>query len=194
MGPAPPSDRQQRRKVSGNPVCPSLRHLRPGKDELLALRDGQLVIEHYYPGHCCTGTGERDEETAHSPCAAGTYMELRGSAQRGADALAAVRTFTGEFCETECEGLDLEGDFVYAVNVLGSGGMTAGDATFTDDRAAGISCSAQLRRRELGLKKHTRRHSERQRSRGCAPESAGPSPTIGAQIQRGVPSAATWPI
>ncbi len=43
------------------------------------------------------------------------------------------------------EGLDLQGDFVYAVNV-GSGvpvGQVIGDATFTADNAPGVSVSAQ---------------------------------------------------
>ena len=36
-----------------------------------------------------------------------------------------------------------QGEFVYAINVLGPGGMTAGDATFTADTAAGVSFTAQ---------------------------------------------------
>ena len=49
-------------------------------------------------------------------------------------------TFTGG---DPGEGLDLQGEFVYAINVLGPGGMTAGDATFTADTAAGVSFTAQ---------------------------------------------------
>ncbi len=37
------------------------------------------------------------------------------------------------------EGLDLEGDFVYAINMLGEGDLTVGEAMFTDDTVEGFS-------------------------------------------------------
>lgn len=49
---------------------------------------------------------------------------------------AIVSTFTGGDAG---EGLDLEGDFLYAVNVRGPGGLTVGDANFTADSAAGVT-------------------------------------------------------
>lgn len=41
------------------------------------------------------------------------------------------------------EGLDFTGNFEYAVNVLGNGGGTVGDATFTNDSVSGVTISAQ---------------------------------------------------
>ena len=40
------------------------------------------------------------------------------------------------------EGLDLDGNFVYAANVAGSGGFSIRDATFTVDTATGITVAA----------------------------------------------------
>lgn len=37
------------------------------------------------------------------------------------------------------EGLDLEGEFLYAINLLGAGGMQIGDAPFTDDLIDGFT-------------------------------------------------------
>lgn len=41
------------------------------------------------------------------------------------------------------EGLDLQGTFPYAVNVRGPAAGAVGDATFTDDSAAGVTITAQ---------------------------------------------------
>ncbi len=41
------------------------------------------------------------------------------------------------------EGLDLQGTFQYAVNVSGPGGLSAGDASFTDDDVAGVTITAE---------------------------------------------------
>lgn len=49
--------------------------------------------------------------------------------------LASVSTFSGG---DQSEGLDLEGDFAYAVNVNGAGGFSVRDADFTDDAVAGV--------------------------------------------------------
>ena len=50
-------------------------------------------------------------------------------------------SFTGA---DQGEGLDLAGNFVFAVNLLGPGGGTAGDATFTaDDSTANFAVTAQ---------------------------------------------------
>ena len=51
-----------------------------------------------------------------------------------------VGTFTGADVG---EGLDFSGQFEYAVNARGPGGMTIGDAVFTDDAAAGVTLMAQ---------------------------------------------------
>jgi len=58
-------------------------------------------------------------------------------------AAAQISTFTGGDVG---EGLDFSGAFDYAVAFGGSGGVTAGDATFTDESVAGVSYSAQFRR------------------------------------------------
>lgn len=57
-----------------------------------------------------------------------------------ASATVIVDTFTGGDAG---EGLDMQGNFDYAVNMRGPGGMSVGDATFTTDAAAGVSWSAQ---------------------------------------------------
>ena len=41
------------------------------------------------------------------------------------------------------EGLDLTGDFIYAVNVRGDGGLIVGDATFSADNVDGVIIDAQ---------------------------------------------------
>jgi hypothetical protein len=69
--------------------------------------------------------------------AVGVFVAL--SLTNVANAGLMVGTFTGGDIG---EGLDFTGDFEYAVNVLGSGGGTIGDATFTNDSASGISISA----------------------------------------------------
>ena len=51
-------------------------------------------------------------------------------------ASAELGTFTGGDAD---EGLDLDGSFVYAINLLGEGNLTARDATFTDDLVAGFN-------------------------------------------------------
>ena len=58
-------------------------------------------------------------------------------------------TATGAFWSTfkggdPGEGLDRQGECGYAINVLGPGGMTAGDATFTGDDAAATALKALL--------------------------------------------------
>jgi hypothetical protein len=40
------------------------------------------------------------------------------------------------------EGLDMQGNFVYAVNMLDPGGFSIGDANFTADNASGVDVSA----------------------------------------------------
>ncbi|WP_334015694.1 hypothetical protein [Alteromonas sp. S167] len=50
-----------------------------------------------------------------------------------------VGTFTGGDVG---EGLDFDGNFVYAVNARGAGGFSIGDATFTTDTTQGVSLSA----------------------------------------------------
>jgi hypothetical protein len=52
------------------------------------------------------------------------------------------------------EGLDMIGDFAYAVNVVGPGGTVVGDATFTDDQTTiGFSISAGYEIMEWGAEK-----------------------------------------
>jgi len=51
---------------------------------------------------------------------------------------------TGSFTGADAgEGLDFEGSFEYAVNVLGNGGFNIGDASFTNDSVSGVNISAQ---------------------------------------------------
>jgi hypothetical protein len=58
--------------------------------------------------------------------------------------VASAGLITGTFTGGDAgEGLDFTGDFEYAVNVLGNGGGTVGDATFTNDSASGVNISAQ---------------------------------------------------
>ncbi|WJG09382.1 PEP-CTERM sorting domain-containing protein [Aliiglaciecola sp. LCG003] len=57
--------------------------------------------------------------------------------------IANATVITGSFTGTDAgEGLDFQGLFDYAVNVRGPGGITIGDANFTDDNAAGVSIFA----------------------------------------------------
>ena len=74
----------------------------------------------------------------------GDEVELR----KGSDPLLAasvpesgleVSTFTGG---DPGEGLDLEGSFVYAINMFGPGGSQVGDALFTDDAVDGFTIEA----------------------------------------------------
>jgi len=67
----------------------------------------------------------------------GLTITLSSAANAG---LITTGTFTGG---DTGEGLDFSGNFEYAVNVLGTGGGTIGDATFTNDSASGIHISAQ---------------------------------------------------
>ncbi len=62
---------------------------------------------------------------------------LDGAVQ--AQANAAATAFTGGDAG---EGLDLDGDFVYAVNMRGDGDLPIRDADFTDDTVAGFSYAA----------------------------------------------------
>eukprot|EP01052_Picozoa_sp_SAG31_P069084 SAG31_NODE_27899_length_418_cov_1.344828_1_plen_84_part_01 len=48
-------------------------------------------------------------------------------------------TFTGA---DRGEGLDFSGSFLYAVNIRGPGGVTIGDAHFTDDSVPGVTVTA----------------------------------------------------
>ena len=55
-----------------------------------------------------------------------------------ADEVGYAGVFTGP-----AAGLDFEGDFAFAVNILGPGDLQVGDALFTNDRAQGVSVTAQ---------------------------------------------------
>ena len=58
-------------------------------------------------------------------------------------ASANASVITGAFTGADAgEGLDFAGNFEYAVNAYGPGGNVIGDATFTDDQAAGVSIFA----------------------------------------------------
>ena len=76
-------------------------------------------------------------------------------------------TFTGG---DPGEGLDMQGSFVHAINVGGPGGLTVGDAVFTDGSEAGMAAARvpvrrlrMLTKSSAGILRRVRRFAQRQR-------------------------------
>ena len=91
----------------------------------------------------CTGC---THDEADNGCNQNWQGQLCGCSMTGSVAAtvanidASFGAFTGGDSD---DGLDLCGDFKYAVDVLGDGGVTAGDAAFTKDDVAGVAVVAQ---------------------------------------------------
>ena len=69
-----------------------------------------------------------------------------GTSSRAASECPTTGTQTGTFTFTggdPGEGLDFTGDFVYAIDIKGPGGVTIDDAVFTSDGTSGFTVSAQ---------------------------------------------------
>ena len=110
---------------------------------------GAMIVYDFVAGNAGKLTinldGSHSEFPDRNPILNGLTLERDPSSNKPAEVDLSTAASTGTFTGADPgEGLDFAGNFLYAVNVGGPGGVQIGDAAFTDDASvSGVTVTAQ---------------------------------------------------